>query len=271
MPRNAPRIAVLGSCITRDLWPIRGGGAQNLYYVTRTSLPSLFAPPVAGFMPPAHPPGELRDHQRKAVVADLRKTALAGLVAFRPTHVILDLIDERYDLLSVAGSLVSDTLELRQSGYLRQPALAGARRIRRLSAACDRLWTEAAEQLAALVRATPLADARLILHSARWATCQRMRGGELAPIADVSIFEPVEIADHNAMLARYEAVLETLMPPMARVEVDHLCLADPYHHWGLSPFHYVPEYYEEARRRLEALGLEGAFSARQAAPSAPAA
>src|SRR6476646_4421577 len=138
-----PRFVIVGSCITRDLWRFRGGSVADLMYVSRTSLPSLFATPVAGFRPAAKPPGRLRPQPHRALVADLAKTALAELVAFRPTHLIFDFIDERFDLLSVGGTLITDSWELEASGYRRQPALRGARRVPRLSAACERLWLEA--------------------------------------------------------------------------------------------------------------------------------
>ncbi|THD58909.1 DUF6270 domain-containing protein [Phenylobacterium sp.] len=261
------RVAIVGSCISRDLWRFRGetqGAAPaELLYVSRTSLPSLFATPVAGFRPAARPPEGLRPQPHRALVADLRKTALAELVAFRPTHLIFDFIDERFDLLSVAGSLVTDSWELEASGYLERPALRGARRIARLSAACDRLWLEACSELAALVRATPLAEARLILHSARWAQQQRTANGRPAPIAGVEILpgRPADIEGHNALLARYEEAFEALMPPLARVAAPAERLADEAHLWGLSPFHYVPAYYAEVWRQLEALGLRPALAA----------
>ena len=97
-----PRIAIVGSCITRDLWPIHGGGAEQLLYVSRSGLPSLLGAPVAGFAPASGLPGDLRRHEHNALVADLQKTALRRLVTFRPTHVIFDFIDERFDLLAVS-------------------------------------------------------------------------------------------------------------------------------------------------------------------------
>ena len=45
---------------------------------------------------------------------------------------------------------------------------------------CERL-------VAALVRATPLARAVLILHAARWADDQRLPDGRIAPVRDVEI------------------------------------------------------------------------------------
>jgi hypothetical protein len=260
------RVAIIGSCITRDLWPIRGDGNEDLVYVSRTSLPSLFSPPVRGFRPGPQP-AALRRHQHAAVVADLDKSGLRRLVDFAPTHVIFDFIDERFDLLAVGGSLATCSWELTESGYLGHPALDGARRIPRLSAACERLWRRGAEEMAAFVRATPLSGARLVLHVARWAAERQDAAGARRPLRDVEILagEPAEIGRHNALLERYEGYFQSLMPPMDRVDAAGFRVADETHQWGLSPFHYVPDYYAEVRRQLAALGVE------PAAPSARAA
>ena len=256
------RVAIVGSCITRDLWPVQEGAPDDLLYVSRTSLPSLFSPPARGFQARSEPPEPLKRHQHRAVVADLTKQGLAALVAHRPTHVIFDFIDERFDLLSAGGTLVTDSWELEASGYRRQPGLRGARAIPRLSAACERLWLDAAAETAAFVRATPVSEARLILHSARWATRRRTAQGREAPIGAVEILRgrPADIAAHNALLARYEAAFAALMPPMSRVEAAHR-LADDSHQWGLSPFHYTPDYYAEIWRQLGGLGVEERLAA----------
>jgi len=266
------RVAIIGSCITRDLWPIRGEGAEALAYVSRTSLPSLMSEPVAGFRPEKAPPAGLNGYQHSAMVADLQKTALARLVAFRPTHLIFDLIDERFDLLSVGRSIVTDSWELEASGYLDQKAFRDARPVPRLSAACDRLWAQAAGEMAAIVRATPLAQARLILHVSRWAHEVQDAVGRRRPLTNVAIMEgrPAEIAEHNLLLEQYEAVLLDVMPSMARLDAPALRVADAEHRWGLSPFHFIPAYYAEIWRQLEALGVPQPSGA-PAAPSVPAA
>lgn len=261
------RVAIVGSCISRDLWRFRGadeaGAATALLYVSRTSLPSIFATPLEGFRPGARPPGGLRPQPHRALVADLQKTVLAALVAFRPTHLIFDFIDERFDLLSVGGTLVSDSWELQASGYRRQAAFRGARTIPRLSPAADRLWLEAAGRMAALVRATPLAEARLILHSARWAERRRTAAGGIAALGAAEILpgRAADLAAHNALLARYEAAFTELMPPMSRLEAPAHRLADDQHLWGLSPFHYVPAYYAAIWRQLEELGVRPGVAA----------
>jgi hypothetical protein len=266
------KVAIIGSCITRDLWPIRGE-TDGLLYVSRTSLPSLFSPPVTGVRPAAEPPAPLGRHQHRALVADLEKTALAALVAFRPTHLIFDFIDERFDLLSLEGALATHSWELQVSGYLKQKPFRRARSIPRLSDACARLWSRGAAEMAAFVRATPLAEARLILHAARWAEQRRDPKGRLRPLPTPEILpgRPERIEAHNALLARYESEFEALMPPMARVEAPDHRLADESHQWGLSPFHYVPAYYQEIWRQLAELGVDRAVSGPGGAPSVQAA
>lgn len=250
------RVAIIGSCISRDLWRFRGGGVSNLLYISRTSLPSLFATPLPKFRPAAAPPGGLKAQPHRALIADVTKAALPQVLAFSPTHVIFDFIDERFDLLSAGGSLVTKSWELAQSGYLAQPAFKGARTIPRLSAAADRLWLDAAAEMAAFVRATPLRNATLILHSARWAERRRTARGRLARVSDVEILpgSPGDVAAHNALLAGYEAAFEAVMPPLHRISAPDHRLADDAHVWGLSPFHYTPPYYTEVWRQLEGLG-----------------
>ena len=250
------RVAIVGSCISRDVWRFQGATVSDLLYISRTSLPSLFAAPVPGFLPAAQPPKGLKPQPHRALVADLTKSALASLVAFRPTHLIFDFIDERFDLLSVGGTVVTHSWELAASGYMKRPALKGARTIPRLSAACERLWMDGAAEMAAFVRATPLAGARLILHSARWADRRLTAAGRSAALEGAEILPgaPADIAAHNALLARYEQAFEALMPPLARLEAPEHRLADERHQWGLSPFHYVADYYREVWRQLEALG-----------------
>jgi hypothetical protein len=266
------RVAVIGSCITRDLWPIRGG-LPELLYVSRASLPSLLASPVRGFAPAPEPPGGLKRHQHLAVLADLQKTALAALVAFRPTHLIFDFIDERFDLLCAGGTLVTHSWELEASGYLGRLELTPGRSIPRLSAACERLWREAAVEFAAAMRATCLREAIPILHSARWAEQSRGADGALRamPTPEILPGRSTSLADHNRLLAAYEAELTVQIPHVAPVRAPDLRLADDAHQWGLSPFHYVPEYYEEIGRQLEALGVPRRFSGGDASPSARAA
>lgn len=253
------RVAVIGSCITRDLWPVRGDAVEGLLYVSRTSLPSLFAPPVPGFEPLEEPPGGLTPYQHRAVVWDLAKHALGLLVAHRPTHIILDFIDERFDLLVTPQTIVTYSQELEATGYRDQAGLAGARRIARTSPACAQLWRDAAGEFCAFLAATPLGEAQLIVHESQWAESYRTKDGHIRPFGDSThTFDgrPSDIAEQNAILADYQRTLMALAPQASRVAASASSrIADERHVWGLSPFHYIDDYYAEIWAQLRALGV----------------
>lgn len=253
------RIAVIGSCITRDLWPLREAAPEDLLYISRTSLASLLSPPATGYLPQAEPPAGLTRYQHMAVETDLLKTGLAQVMAHRPSHLIFDFIDERFDLLRLAsGALITHSWELESGGYLAQAALADPVAIPRLSGACDRLWREALTQLAGLLQMTVLSEAQIILHSARWADHQADPSGAPRPLdGPPHIWDgrPADLEAHNEMLARYEAHFLEMIPGARMVRAGRARqIADPAHRWGLSPFHYVPAYYDEIRAALTELG-----------------
>ncbi|HEY9235455.1 MAG TPA: DUF6270 domain-containing protein [Phenylobacterium sp.] len=254
------RIAVVGSCITRDLWPIVGETPpEDLLYISRTSLPSLMASPLPGLDLSRERPEALGPFSHRAMVEDLRKTALSRLLAHRPTHVIFDFIDERVDLLAVGGTLVTHSWELEASGQMSDPAFGEAHTVARNSPGCELLWRRALAEFAALIAATPLAGARLILHEAQWATQFVDETDALHDFpAEVELFgdRRGSIAAHNALLRRYEGAFRQAFPAARTVNAGPaLRIADKRHRWGLSPFHYVPDYYREVLSQLHALGV----------------
>jgi len=252
------RIAIVGSCITRDLWPLAGEAPENLLYISRTSLPSLFSPPVEGLRLRAAPPAGLRPGQHRALVADLTKTALPALVAHRPTHIVFDFIDERFDLLRADRGFVAHSWELEASGYLGAPRLRRARPVPRLSQACGRLWADAVRELADFILATPLRKAKLILHEAQWAdryVDARGRRRELPEETEIWGGRPARRSEHNAMLQDYQARFVATVPGVHVVSAPELRVADEGHRWGLSPFHYTSGYYQTILAQLSALGV----------------
>lgn len=236
------KVAVIGSRITRDLWPPKDRDAANLIHISQTSLPSLLSPPPADL---ADAPGPADIVSRDAYAAcegDLRKTSLTKLMAFRPSHIVLDLFDERFDLMAVGGCIVTRSRGLEQSGYLERPPLSGARRVPRLSVTCDRLWNDAAREFAELVASTPLSVAALVLHVSRWPAG-----------VDAEALDP---GAHNTVLAGYEAQLCALFPDMKVVNPpDSLRVAAPGRTADGELFRFAPAYEAEARRQFAELGL----------------
>lgn len=252
----SPRIAIIGSCVTRDLWPLAEAAPRALLYVSRTSLPSLAAPRPCGVQTEVEPPPALKRHQHNALKADLEKTALEALIAFRPTHLIFDFIDERFDLLQAGSSVITRSWELIASPYLRAWSEDHWSRIPRLGSGCERLWRDALAGLAPLILQGPLRDATVILHASRWAESFLDTEGAMQDFPDMVDILPGESAPiqaHNGLLARYEAAFLDAFPGAARVSSRHRT-ADAAHRWGLSPFHYIDAYYDDIRSQLADLG-----------------
>lgn len=252
------KVAIIGSCITRDLWPILGEAPPGLLYLSRTSLPSLLAPAAPGVRVEVEPPNGLKRHQHGAVVADLKKQAFAALLAHRPTHIIFDFIDERFDLIRTPQTMVTHSWELETSGYLRQEAFADRGFVPRLSPGCDLIWSDALGELAALVAATPLRQARLILHASQWAQTYRDLDGGLRafdPQIEILPGRSAELAAHNALLDRYQTAFQAMFDPaVVRADPERI-RGDASHRWGLSPFHYGPDYYAQILEQLARLGI----------------
>ena len=94
-------IAIFGSCVSRDLFEHPRCAAMLGPYAARSSVISAVAPPVpirdeAVILPSAW--------QRRCVLADFHKTHFGQLAAGRPQWLVIDLIDERFDLLRAAAA-----------------------------------------------------------------------------------------------------------------------------------------------------------------------
>lgn len=252
------RVAIIGSCITRDLWPNQGEAPPGLLYISRTSLPSLFSRPMGGIETTNDPPPGLARGQHEAVVTDLKKRALARLVAHGPTHIVFDFIDERFDLLVAGQAKATHSWELETTGYMNHGDMRTARRIPRLSQACEQLWADAALEMASLLASTPLRTANVLLHRAQWADRYRSARGRLAPLPDeATIWEgrTASRSEHNTLLETYEETFLSAVPNVRTVAAASHRIADESHRWGLSPFHYVPDYYAAIRDQLAQAGV----------------
>ena len=253
------RTAIIGSCITRDIWRECGIPLDDVLYVSRTSLPSLVSTPVLGPVMPADPPEGLGRHSLRMVAADLEKTAIADVVAHRPTHLVFDFIDERFDLLEQDGAIVTFSWELDRLGLIGGPGLPSPRVIPRLSEEADVLWRGALARIAALLETPPLAQATVILHHAQWAkTYMDATGGSSQFNDELHIWEghPASLPAHNALLCHYRDLFMQAIPRALLVQASYRArLADEGHVWGLSPFHYVTDYYPDVWGQLRRMGV----------------
>ena len=254
-------IAIIGSCVTRDVWHILNMPTDNVRTFSRTSLASLMSPPPSNFSLPDSMGALERDSfLARCVRADVEKTALWTLESLQPKVLIFDFVDERFDLLRTGDAVVSDSFEFRRSGLRALVPFINGRQISRLSAEADELWHAALAMLRTRIESGPLASAKLVLHVAFWAQFYRQDDG-LKRFPDQIRFHPVprapeSVAAHNAMLKRYHKSFVKAFPNAIVVAPpEEHRVGDAAHAWGLSPYHYIADYYRSFRELFNAQGL----------------
>lgn len=250
------QIAVLGSCVTQE--SLRAAGLPRRALAAsyaRTSLASLTAPSgVSAIDPGLVDRLGLPPAVRHWLAAELGKTAPRALADIRPDALLLDLAEERFDLFVLPNGLILNaSLDLVASGLMDLPALAGARRVPRLSAEAWDLWEAGLLRFAHLAASLP--DCRIVLHRFRWAAQDRDAVDLPAEIAILPGQPSVRAAEHDALLRRLQDRLLSALPSIRILEAaPELCIADPQHRWGLGPLHFIPDYHAavaEAWHRLQ--------------------
>ncbi|MPS77570.1 MAG: hypothetical protein E2591_05740 [Achromobacter sp.] len=228
------KVAILGSCVTRDMVEHLPPHVNLVLYFARTSLISLVAEGV---------PVELdqiqgdREFNRKVVQWDMTKVFWEKLEESKPDVLILDFIDERFDLLKKRDAVVTRSTYLSLSG-VEQTLLSDFELVRRQSPAAHELWKVACGQF--LKRVSKVCK-NVILHRSLWARSYYVDGL-------VKEFEESERAlakSANAWLDSYYDHFLSECPEAIEIRVEEsLCVSDFAHKWGRDFFHYGKNYYK---------------------------
>lgn len=230
-------VFILGSCVSRDsLAAAVDGDFYLVDYFARSSFASAFALPAA-------PVGSWIDNiqspfQRNMVKRDFEKSlfsSFAKLVEDVDVF-LLDVIDERFDIYKfLDGSLCTLSNELLTSGF----TLGGGDRIPSMSDEFYAYWEKGWKRFIQELR-TCGGLHKLWINKVYWA--QETHAGKN--------FEPHFSADRirraNDFLQKLYIRMERDVPEIQFAQFNLALFAgDDFHKWGLSPFHYVPEYYRE--------------------------
>ena len=240
---SAPTVAIFGSCVSRDLFEDPRLRPSLGHYGARSSIISAVASPV----PIA--PERVRissEWQRRCVLADFGKTFFASLEETAPDWLVIDLIDERFDVLCTNGSFVTRSSAFQAAG-LDDATDLGLQPIRRMSPDGRRLFADAAPAFARRVLELVPRE-RIVLHRALWCT-RFARDGAVHEFPE----ERRQLSElQNAMLRDGYDVLEQAFGGVeATIAVDpERHLADAHHRWELEPYHYVPGYNAHAAEEL---------------------
>lgn len=227
------RIFIFGSCVSRDAFV---GDLKPHDYLARSSIASAFGSSCVAGLAEVDLSAIASEFQRRMVAADLERTAVMALASTSYDYLLLDLIDERFDLAQLGDSFVTVSSELLKSGVKLPPreewlTQADERRMRR--------WRDGFRRLVQVV-----GEERIIVNRVFWATHDES-GRELPKQA--------QIHAANIQLARMYGFIDAFEGIRAIDYAPELLVADSCHKWGISPFHYVTELYLHTLRSIAKL------------------
>lgn len=234
------RLAIIGSCVSRDALAYPHGMDLDLdHYAARTSLGSAFGPgPVPGV--DASPIESA--FQRRMVEADRDKTLPAYVRRGRYDVLLVDLVDERFDLVVMPDGSVAT----RSNEYLKAAVRVPGRRVPSGGPEFRERWAAGWEAFLAAVDAAGRRDTVLV-NQVRWA--DTLDGG--GPLPDR--FDPAATARANEFLAWAHGRMRQDLPARQFLEFgDDDLVAATEHRWGISPFHFTDRYYARLLHLLQA-------------------
>lgn len=238
-PDAAPRIAILGSCVTRDAFALEEAQRFELVsYMARTALGSFMGRRTQRISPDFS--AIASNFQRRMVQEDFEKRGRVRLRTLDFDALVIDLIDERLPFARFAdGGTATVSNEFRQLGV----PLSQYTKIPSHGAEAFELWRAGWTTLLSLLDQI---DARhkVVVHRAHWVV--------RATDGSNTVDDPETVFAANRWLNNaYEHMANTLEPHQAIEVPTRRVLADPQHQWGLAPFHYTAEYYTEILRQLD--------------------
>ncbi|MDQ0507492.1 DUF6270 domain-containing protein [Xanthobacter agilis] len=243
-------IGIFGSCVSRDPFSLEAASDFTVGpYVARVSSIGLFDDPL-DFDPEWY--AHLSRFERRCVELDLSKTAVGYLDSAPLDALVLDFIDERFDLLTVEGTRLSNA-HVGSGGFAAHYRETSAILPRAGKDATDAWKQGISRYLAHLAQRFP--SRPVILHEAYWASHFRDQDGSCVPYSATYIRLGVL---HNSILDEYyrhvkrTAIELGLNLHTIRVRRRYV-VGDANHQHSQEPFHYCGEYYVEFLEQLKAI------------------
>ena len=245
--KNPARILIFGSCVSRDILNFAQDQQFEIVdYYARSSLASLGTMPVS--MQEEALTKINSSFQRRMVLRDIRKSFLDDLENQEFDVLLLDLIDERFDLWEIhPGSVVTVSSEFFASGLVTSAQRTSTKWIASGSEQHRALWLTGVEKLVATLNVRGILK-RVVINKVFWAN-QFEDGSPLPPPFSAAI---IDKANHH-LAWMYDQLERFVTPDNWMGFATEGFKANPQHRWGVSPFHYSNDYYQKARAALQNL------------------
>ncbi len=243
-------VSIFGSCVSRDLFEYNPASNLKLdLYFARQSIVSAVSDQIP------FDDNEIfleSNFQKKQIIYDFNKSAIGMLKDKASDYLIIDLVDERFPLIKIAGSYATRSEALVRSGLIDKSETVIEKE--EYADACGNTSyrvddKDIREYLDIFCNEILhiFEPERIILHI--------VKGAEFYYDKDLVIrrFEP-NTAGYFRKLNRmwqfmYEYLCERLSGCIC-IDVSPRYLADEKHVWGLSPIHFQKEYYENVLREI---------------------
>lgn len=228
--------------MSRDILNYQQGDSQIALvdYYARCSLASLGARPIER---PSAVQNIGSQFQKRMVERDIRKDFLNDLAGLQFDVLLLDLIDERFNLyVEPEGRACTLSSELLASGFPGDSD--GGSRIPTGSEEFWRLWEAGWLVFVKKLRCLGVLD-RLLVNQVFWSS-RTENGGNFEPH-----YSSKHIDSANQLLDRMYQRISADIPSEQFLRFDQeLMMGTISHRWGISPFHYVDGYYRSAIQQL---------------------
>ena len=231
-------IFILGSCVTRDAFELEVAKDYKIVnYLARTSIASSFHPAAVSHL---NLSGVASPFQKRMIENDLFKKTKAELLKTEFDWLIIDLIDERFNLyLSEPGELFTLSSELMEQVDL---PMRGET-IKSGSDDFFKYWCDGWDDFVAFAKENNFAH-KILINKVYW-TNDLFGGGHV-----VDDKHKNWIDQNNFWLGRlYEYIVSHGGVQFLEYNQE-LFLADNKHTWGKQPYHYYEGFYIEFIRKL---------------------
>ncbi|MDA2312722.1 DUF6270 domain-containing protein [Bacillus cereus] len=240
-----PSVAILGSCVTRDAFTFDKEKRVELpYYQARTSLLSIMTKPYE--VQDVDLSNLSSDFQKRLVKDDMMKNFFGKISAKPSEYLILDFIDERFDMVKIGESYITRSFEFINSkleSKLEDFEVVQKRMVlEQWEQACDTFAKE-------IIKA--YGQSKIILHRAYCKDEYLDKEGIIRRF-NPDILERNKVL--NELLSHLYNYIQQVLPDMKIIDLsDEKHYAWEGHTWGLSAFHYEDKYYIDFLKNLEGI------------------
>lgn len=187
---------------------------------------------------------------------------LQELIEFNPDTIILDFVDERYNLMRFVDGYITLSVEVIQSGSTEEKWFEEGIFIPRISHECNLLWIEALKNFSTFLQ-NHLPHTKIIVHDAPWAGTvvagSNLMSSEAVlanPQQELHPGNIVNVETFDRLMKFYAAATMAYIPKASKISIpNEFYVRAREHLWGEAPFHYVSEYYGAAADELRKHGI----------------